>query len=193
MIAAVRGMVDAAGPDWVIVDIGGVSLRVFIPATTANQLPPIGSSIRLLTYLQVREDALTLYGFLTQSDLDFFEQVTGVTGVGPKIALAMLSSAPSDALRAAIASENLDSLTKVPGIGRRLAGRLILELRGKLTPPDGALAGILGPTDPDVQAALVGLGYATADAQAAIANLPAGKVLPVEDRIRLALQFFAKR
>lgn len=193
MIAAVRGLVGAAGPDWVVVDIGGVSLRVFIPATTANQLPPIGDTVRLMTYLQVREDALTLYGFLTQSDLEFFEQVTGVTGVGPKIALAMLSAAPSDALRQAIASENLDSLTKVPGIGRKLAGRLILELRGKLTPPDGALTGILGPADPEVQAALVGLGYATSDAQAAIASLPAGKVLPVEDRIRLALQFFAKR
>jgi Holliday junction DNA helicase RuvA len=193
LIAAVRGALEAAGPDWVIVDVGGVSLRVLVPSTAAMKMPPIGETLRLLTYLQVREDALTLYGFLSQSDLEFFEQVTAVTGVGPKIALAMLSAAPSDALRHAIASENLDSLTKVPGVGRKLAGRLILELRGKLTPADGSLGVILGPADPEVQAALVGLGYAASDAQEAIASLPAGKDLPVEDRIRLALRFFAKR
>ena len=193
MIAAVRGLLEAAGPDWVIVEVGGISLKVFIPTTAGSKLPPIGETLRLLTYLQVREDALTLYGFLSPSDLEFFEQVTAVTGVGPKIALAMLSAAPSDVLRQAIASENLDSLTKVPGVGRKLAGRLILELRGKLTPADGALGVILGPADPEVQAALVGLGYPASDAQAAIASLPPGKELPVEDRIRLALRYFAKR
>ena len=193
MIAAIRGTVGATGPDWVIVDVGGISLRAFIPSTTGSRLPPVGGQVRLLTYLQVREDSLTLYGFLDQSDLEFFEQVTGVTGVGPRIALAMLSAAPSDILRQAIASENLDSLTKVPGVGRKLAGRLILELRGKLTPPDGTLGTIVGPIDPDVLSALIGLGYPTPDAMEAVATLPTDKVLPVEDRIRLALRYFAKR
>ena len=193
MIAAVRGTLEAHGTDAVIVDVGGISLRVFVPTSALARLPAVGQSIRLVTYLYLREDLIALYGFLTSDELALFEQLIGVTGVGPKLALAILSSAPSDALRTAIASENLDNLTRIPGIGKKLAGRLILELRGKLTPPPGEAAAPVSSTDADVVEVLVSLGYNPADAQAAVKSLPTGRDLDLEERIRLALQFFAKR
>ncbi|HVC34573.1 MAG TPA: Holliday junction branch migration protein RuvA, partial [Chloroflexota bacterium] len=126
-------------------------------------------------------------------ELAVFEQLLGVSGVGPKLALTMLSGLSAENLRRAIASENVENLTVIPGIGRKLAGRLILELRGKLTAPDGAKTAEGQPMDADVAEALIGLGYAPADAQAAVKSLPKDKALDLEDRLRLALQFFAKR
>lgn len=193
MIAGVRGTLESVGPDWAIVSVGGFSLRINVPASTANRLPQSGQPVHLVTHLYLREDAIALFGFVTPDELSLFEQLIAVTGVGPRLALAMLSSAPSDVLRQAIASENLDNLTRIPGIGRKLAGRLILELRGKLTAPDGVTAGPGPPADVDVVDALVGLGYAPVDAQAALKSVPKDKVLDLEDRIRLALQYFARR
>jgi len=193
MIAGVRGPVEAVGPDWVVVDVGGISLRLAIPASSTNRLPPIGQTVRLLTHLYVREDAIALYGFLTSDELAFFEQVIGVTGVGPKLALAMLSAAPSETLRQAIASESVDALVRVPGIGRKLASRLILELRGKLTPANGPIVATPATADQDLIAALVGLGYSPADATTAVQSVSSEHSLDLEERIRRALQFFARR
>ncbi len=193
MIAGVRGNLEAVGVDWVIIDVHGVALRVSVPASTVNRLPAIGQPLRLSTYLYLREDAIALYGFLTPDELALFEQLIGVTGVGPKLALAMLSAAPSDQLRQAIASENLDNLTRIPGIGKKLAGRLILELRGKLTAPEAAPSAPATPSDVDLIEALVGLGYAPADAQAALKSLPKDRAIDLEERLRLALQYFARR
>jgi Holliday junction DNA helicase RuvA len=193
VIAGVRGNLEAVGVDWVIIDVHGVALRVSVPASTVNRLPAIGQPLRLSTYLYLREDAIALYGFLTPDELALFEQLIGVTGVGPKLALAMLSAAPSDQLRQAIASENLDNLTRIPGIGKKLAGRLILELRGKLTAPEAAPSAPATPSDVDLIEALVGLGYAPADAQAALKSLPKDRAIDLEERLRLALQYFARR
>ncbi len=193
MISAVRGTLEAVGTEWAIVDVGGVSLRVFAPTSTLNRLPEIGQTVRLLTHLYLREDALALYGFTTSDELALFEQLLGVSGVGPRLALAMLSAAPAESLRQAIASESVENLTTIPGIGKKLAARLILELRGKLTAPDGAKPVAERPIEADVADALVGLGYTPADAQAAIKSLPTDRALELEERIRLALQFFAKR
>jgi Holliday junction DNA helicase RuvA len=194
MIAGVRGVLEAQGLDAVVVGVGGLSLRVFAPSSTISRLPPVGAEIRLLTHLVVREDQLALYGFGTPEELALFEQLITVTGVGPRLALAILSAASSDVLRQAIAGENLEVLQKVPGIGKKLAGRLILELRGKLTaaPNGAAAAGPAPPADSDVLEALLGLGYAPADAQAALRSLPSGEQ-DLEQRIKLALQFFARR
>src|SRR5438128_413567 len=112
MIAAVRGAIEAIGPDWVVVDVGGVSLRVAVPASSTSRLPTIGQTVRLLTHLYLREDIVALYGFLRPDELSFSEQVIGVSGVGPKLALAMLSSASSDVLRQAIATESVDALIR---------------------------------------------------------------------------------
>ncbi len=193
MIAAVRGALEAHGPDWVIVDVGGISLRVAVPASSISRLPPLGESVRLITHLYLREDVVALYGFLSPDDLSLFEQLLGVAGVGPKVALSMLSAAPSASLRQAIASENLDNLTKIPGIGKKLASRLILELRGKLTAPEAGTFAPIATVDSDVVEALVGLGYPLNDAQAALRSLPADREVELEERIRLALQFFTRR
>jgi Holliday junction DNA helicase RuvA len=193
VISAVRGTLEAVGPDWAIVDIGGVSVRVFAPSSTLNRLPPIGQNVRLLTHLHLREDAISLYGFLSPDELAVFEQLLGVSGVGPKVALAMLSAASAEGLRQAIASESVEQLTVIPGIGKKLAARLILELRGKLTVSNGASPPVQRSVDADVADALLGLGYSPADVQAAIKSLPADRALDLEDRIRLALQYFAKR
>ncbi|HUX86776.1 MAG TPA: Holliday junction branch migration protein RuvA [Chloroflexota bacterium] len=192
MITAVRGILEMVGPDWAVVGVGGLSLRVFAPTTTLSTLPAIGQRVHLHTYFQVREDALALYGFQSPDDLALFEQLIGVSGVGPRLALAMLSSAPSEILRVAIASEKAENLTKIPGIGRKLAGRLILELRGKIVSPEQA-AGAVEPTpDADVTQALVGLGYSPADALAAVRSLGTTPPTDLEDRIRQALRFFAR-
>jgi Holliday junction DNA helicase RuvA len=193
MIAAIRGPIEAVGPDWVVVDVGGVSLRVSVPTSTVSRLPAIGHVVRLVTHLYLREDQLALYGFFSPDELAFFEQVITVSGVGPKLALAMLSAAPSETLRQAIASESLDALTRVPGIGKKLAARLILELRGKLTAAPGAPVTVTSTPDQDVLAALVGLGYTPADATLAIQNTSGENNLDLEERIRRALQFFARR
>src|SRR5579883_999311 len=192
MITAVRGVLEAVGPEWAIVGVGGLSLRIFAPTTTLNALPPIGQTIHLHTYFQVREDALALYGFQSPDDLAFFEQLIAVLGVGPKLALAMLSSASSDTLRAAIASEKAENLTKIPGIGRKLAGRLILELRGKIVSPEQGPPPVEAIPDVDVIEALVGLGYTPADAQAAIRSLGPNPPAELEERIRQALRYFAR-
>lgn len=192
MITSVRGVLEAVGPDWAIVGVGGLSLRVFAPTTTLSTLPPIGQLVHLHTYFQVREDALALYGFQSPDDLAFFEQLIGVSGVGPKLALAMLSSAPTEILRTAIASEKAENLTKIPGIGRKLAGRLILELRGKIVGPEEGARTVEPIPDADVTEALVGLGYSPADAQAAVRSLGTTPPTDLEERIRQALRYFAR-
>jgi len=192
MITAVRGALEAVGPDWAVVGVGGLSLRVFAPTTTLSTLPAIGQVVHLHTYFQVREDVLALYGFQSPDDLALFEQLIGVSGVGPKLALAMLSSAPSEILRTAIASEKAENLTKIPGIGRKLAGRLILELRGKIVSPEGGTRTVEPTPDADVTEALVGLGYSPADALAAVRSLGTTPPTDLEERIRQALRFFAR-
>jgi len=192
MITAVRGALEAVGPDWAVVGVGGLSLRVFAPTTTLSTLPAIGQVVHLHTYFQVREDVLALYGFQSPDDLALFEQLIGVSGVGPKLALAMLSSAPSEILRTAIASEKAENLTKIPGIGRKLAGRLILELRGKIVSPEGGTRTVEPTPDADVTEALVGLGYSPADALAAVRSLGTTPPTDLEERIRQALRFLAR-
>lgn len=192
MISGVRGVLEHVGADSIIVGVGGISLRVFVPATVINRAPPIGQPVQLLTYLNVREDALTLYGFQSPDDLSLFEQLLGVTGVGPKLALTMLSSVSGETLRAAIASEKVENLLPIPGVGRKLAGRLILELRGKLSSPAEATAATATPVDVEVTEALIGLGYSPADAQVAIQSIASSDATDLEERIRLALQFFAR-
>ena len=192
MISGVRGVLEHVGADSIIVGVGGISLRVFVPTSVINRAPPVGQPVQLLTYLNVREDALTLYGFQSPDDLSLFEQLLGVTGVGPKLALTMLSSVSGETLRAAIASEKVENLLPIPGVGRKLAGRLILELRGKLSSPAEAKAETATPVDVEVTEALIGLGYSPADAQVAIQSIASSDTTDLEERIRLALQFFAR-
>ncbi len=195
MIAALRGNLLAVGADYAVIEAGGVGYQVWAPRGVLQNLPPIGEEARLHTYLIVREDALLLYGFSTLAERSFFELLLTVTGVGPKVALGLLSSTPLDQLQIAIASENAAMLAQVPGIGKKTAARLILELKPKINL--GAVAPGLAAATPgaahangEVQEVLQSLGYSAAEAQAAVAALPADAPPELEERLRLALRYF---
>ena len=189
MIAGLRGRLEAKLPDALLVDVGGVVYRVNTSATTLDEAGEVGEPVRLQTYLFVREDQLTLYGFVTAEELRLFETLIGVTGVGPRLACALLSHVRSDALLDAITRENADLLATVPGVGKKTAARLILELRGKLVP-----AGPLAASSPalredaEVIEALRALGYTTAEAHGAVGRLPRDADMTVEERVVAALQ-----
>jgi Holliday junction DNA helicase RuvA len=182
VIASLAGTVVAIEPGMAVLEVGGLGLRVLVPASTSARLPPIGERAKLLTHLLVREDARTLYGFATAAELELFEQLLTVRGLGPARALALLSGSSVEALRAAIAGENTAVLLRIPGIGRRLAAQIVLDLKDKVGPV-GAEAG----TDGEVLAWLTAMGFPPAEAQAAVAKLPRDPSLPLEERVRQAL------
>ncbi len=195
-VASVHGLVSRTGPDWAIVEVGGLGLRVSVPVGLAASLAE-GQEVALHTHLQVREDGMSLFGFETSTDLDVFESLITVSGIGPKAALALLSSMTARELATAVVQGDVVRLRAVPGIGDKTAGRLVLELQGKLTAlalgPDGAPAEpAKAPADNDVVAALVSLGYSQTEAAAAAAEVDGGD-RPLEERIRLALGIFARK
>ncbi len=193
MIATLHGEVRAKGSDWALVEVGGIGFRVRVPAAVLEELGDVGDTVRLYTHLLLRDDALTLYGFATAEQLELFEVLLTVSGVGPKLALALLSSTSAEALRLAIAREDVDLLTRVPGVGRKMASRLILELKGRIDLGRLGLPGAaaLPPEQAELLEVLTSLGYTTAEARAALASLPAeSKELPLEERLRMALRYF---
>ncbi len=197
-VARLRGIVEEKGADWAVVCVGGVGLLTALPTTTADALA-VGEQASLYTHLHVREDALTLFGFGAREDLVLFEQLISVSGVGPRVALGLLSTLDHRQLTLAIAGGRADVLRRVPGIGQKTAERLVLELRDKVTPPaagseEGAAPpAASGRTDAEVVAALMGLGYSQAEAAQAAERLPQDAQAPLEDRVRMALGFFARR
>src|SRR5438046_1512651 len=149
MIAGLRGTLLTKAGDHVVIDVGGVWYKVFVPGTVAADLGNEGEPVTIHTYLYVREDQLALYGARNAEQLAMFETLLGVTGVGPKMALAILGTFPVDTLQNAIGQGDLVLLTRVPGVGKKLAQRLVLELKGKLdlaTLGGGGLAAFSGPT-----------------------------------------------
>jgi Holliday junction DNA helicase RuvA len=180
MIGAVSGTLVEIYPDGALVDVGGVGYRVHSPVSVLTRLPAPGKKLRLYTHLHVREDALTLFGFTTSEERDIFEVLIGVNGIGPKGALAVLSVHAPDALRRAILGEDLDALTMIPGVGKKTAARMILELKEKLGAFDGDLvpAGasvVVREALGEVRAALLQLGYTTTEAREAIERVAAAK------------------
>jgi Holliday junction DNA helicase RuvA len=194
MIRMVRGTVIGRGKDFVVLDVGGatggIGLRVGVPEAVAAEAA-LHQTITLHTYLQVREDALNLYGFADEEELAIFELLLGVSGVGPKVALSTLSTLSPDALRNAIASDEPGLIARVPGVGKRTAEKIVLDLRDKLKPSVSGLHGLAVSTDVDVEVidALIALGYSVVEAQRAVQRLPKDAV-GVEDRLRLALAQF---
>ncbi|MDD2858250.1 MAG: Holliday junction branch migration protein RuvA [Candidatus Nanopelagicales bacterium] len=171
MIAFIRGSVQAVGPDTVVVDLGGVGLQATCTAPTALALR-VGERVELLTSLVVREDGWTLYAFATAEERTIFEQVQTVTGIGPRIALAVLGTMAPDELRAAVATDDLTALVRIPGIGRKGAQRLVLELKDRLGAPSGGVASRALPVDArwqsSVAAGLTSLGWSAREAEAAV-------------------------
>lgn len=189
MIAALRGRIDAKTADALLIDVSGVIYRVFTSATTVSDVAEVGSTVEVRTHLFVREDQLTLYGFATDDELHLFETLIGVTGVGPRLACAILSRVRSDRLQDAIARENADFLATVPGVGKKTAARLILELRGKLTPTTSVAISEQGRAEHDeVVEALQALGYSAAEAHEAALSVPPASGLTVEERVFAALR-----
>src|SRR5437588_3134351 len=183
MIERLRGRIDECGDEWVIVDLGAVSLRVNATRTTLAQIGPPGAEVTLYTYLYLREDVVAFYGFGAREERAAFERLLSVTGVGPRAALAVLSVLSPAALRETIESERVDALLRVPGIGRKTAQRVILELKGKLVPL-GIPALVTPAADGDLVTVLVNLGYSAAEATEALRGVPGREGLSDEDRLR---------
>ena len=192
MIAGLSGTLVAVGKDHVVVQVGGVGFQVFVPQRLLGSLESPGQEMTLFTHLHVRENELTLYGCGSEEEMALFRLLQTVSGIGPRVALSILSSLPPDRLRAAIAQEDETTLARVPGIGPKMAKKLVFDLRDKIAAelPSGEAAPLVTPADADLIAALTGLGYSVAEAQEAIRSLPR-EALPLEERVRLALAYFA--
>jgi holliday junction DNA helicase RuvA len=190
MIATLRGEIAQIEENALILEVGGVGLRVFVPSTLRSRTKA-GEVLLLHTHLVVREDALTLYGFESRAERELFHTLLGVDGVGPKVALSVLSTMTLDAIQRAVFAEEADLLSRVPGVGKKTAQKMALHLKDKLKPMD-ALATVAAMTDRDseVLAALTALGYSVVEAQAAIQSLPRDAPEDTEERLRMALQYF---
>lgn len=199
MISYVRGELVAIEEDKVIVDVNGVGFGVFMPAQSMNYLPMIGEEVKLHTYMNVREDALQLYGFLTRDDLKVFKLVIGVSGIGPKGGLSILSQMSPDDLRFAVMANDAKTIAKAPGIGKKTAEKLIIELKDKLdiedvlnkTVDDSNVVNLSNASN-EVQAeavqALVALGYGSMEATKAVKKVPIEEETTVEELLKSALK-----
>ncbi|RME87154.1 MAG: Holliday junction branch migration protein RuvA [Anaerolineae bacterium] len=190
MIATLQGEIAHVVENALIIEIGGVGLRVHVPAPLRERARP-GERIRLHTHLVVRENELALYGFETQAERDLFIALLGVNGVGPRLALAILSALTTDAVTRAVFNEEPEILSRVPGVGKKTAQRIILHLRDRLKPGEALQAvATMSDADSEVLAALTALGYSVVEAQTAIQSLPPDAPEDVEERLRLALGYF---
>ncbi len=191
MIARLTGVLSEKAPPFVLLDVNGVGYEVQVPMSTFYNLPELGAKVTLLTQFIVREDAQLLYGFATAVERESFRELVKITGVGPRIALAVLSGLSTNELAQAVAAQEAGRLVKVPGIGKKTAERLLLELKGKLAPALGA-AGVVVASDAqaDILQALVALGYSDKEAQLALKALPPDAT--VSDGIKLALKSLAR-
>ncbi|MFT3859148.1 MAG: Holliday junction branch migration protein RuvA [Aquabacterium sp.] len=187
MIARLTGLLAEKSPPHVLVDVNGVGYEVQVPMSTFYNLPELGAKVTLLTQFIVREDAQLLFGFLTAAERASFRELIKITGVGPRIALAVLSGLNANELAQAVSAQDASRLVKVPGIGKKTAERLLLELKGKIAPvlaPPGFAA--VSDAQTDILQALVALGYSDKEAQVALKKLPAD--VSVSEGIKQALK-----
>ncbi|MGP8079218.1 MAG: Holliday junction branch migration protein RuvA [Dehalococcoidales bacterium] len=193
MIASLQGIIDAVSTDGMIVNVNGVGFKVGVPTSVLSESGVVGREIKLFTHLHVREDDWSLYGFASIDELKLFETLISVSGLGPKTAMGMLSAMSADQVAMAIASGSVEMLTTIPGIGKKTADRLILELKDKvggvmISTPTGRAA----QENADVIATLVSLGYSGPETARAVNALPAGRKLSLEEKVKLALQYLGK-
>jgi len=191
MIASLHGKLESLGSDWAVINVGGIGFQVYMPTSTLSTLSTTGEEVKLYTHLHLKEDNASLYGFASADELGLFQTLISVSGLGPKLALAMLSAMNVDKLTMAIATGSTDLLTVIPGIGKKVANRLILELKDKvgagwITTPASALA----QENADVLAALTSLGYSVSEANQAVATLPPSSDLSLEEKLKQALGYF---
>ena len=189
MIASISGKVIQLTKETVIIDINGLGIEVFVPKPLLGETEA-GDLLYLYTYMLVREDNISLYGFASLEEKQLFLQFLAVGGIGPKLSLAILSSLSIDNIRSAILSEKPDYFSRVPGIGKKTAQKIIIQMQGKL--PEGEGLGIRSITDVDdaVVDALISLGYSVVEAQTALQTIPKDTPDDVESKLRVALQYF---
>jgi Holliday junction DNA helicase RuvA len=190
MIASVKGEIIDKGEHFLVVQVGGVGLQVFVPAALIESYE-IGEHAQLYTHLVVREDNLSLYGFDSHDSRNLFQNLITVNGVGPRLALAVLSSLSVDMIYQAVLGEQSQIFAQVPGIGSKTAQKIVLYLHDKLKPLEaaGIISGVRD-VNRELMDALVGLGYSVIEAQTAIQALPKDAPDELEERLRMALQFF---
>ena len=197
MIGFVQGKVDAISEDNVVIDTGGIGYNVRISAKTAQELPGIGQEVRLYTYTSVREDGISLFGFLSRDSLDIFKKIITVNGIGPKGGLAVLSVMSADELKFAIISGNAQAITKAPGIGKKTAERVILDLKDKISVEDTQIRKEIssydglpqtGKAQSEAVEALTALGYSATAALHAVRQIEHAEEMDVEAILKLALK-----
>ena len=184
LVTSISGTLQRTGEDWVDVGMGGITLRVSVPDTAVDSIGRVGQDIILYTSLQVREDSISLYGFPTEDEKHTFETLLNISGIGPRLALAMLGRFSPMSLLQAVEAGDTRALSTVPGVGRRTASRIVLELKGKLDLDFGRTDG--GGVDSDLVDALTALGYGYTEAHEAISRTESEA--PDEERIRSALE-----
>ncbi|MBE2270072.1 MAG: Holliday junction branch migration protein RuvA [Anaerolinea sp.] len=189
MIASLEGKVAAVAGDHLVVVVNGIGYKVFTPRNSLSLFE--GEAVYLHTEMIVREDSITLYGFATVAERDVFNKLIMVSGVGPKLALSVLSTISIDTLRTAVATGNPDLLGRIPGVGKKMGEKIVFELKDKLKGADGIIAASsAGNVDKDVMDALIGFGYSIAEAQAALQSIPPDAPKDFDERMRRALQYF---
>ncbi len=186
LISAIFGNLETKGVDFADISIGGITLRANISTKTSEDLGEVGRPVRLHTSLQVRQDQISLYGFSTEEDRITFDTLININGVGPRLALAILSTFTAGELSTVVNSEDSNTLTEVPGVGKRTASRILLELKGKVDQISDIIT--VDNKTQDVLAALTALGYSAQEARQAMANVAPNEDISGEDWIRIALQ-----
>lgn len=186
MITNIKGKIIKIGVDWMDIDLGPISLRINVPNSSISALGKTGDTITLFTSLQVREDSMTLYGFESDESRSSFESLISINGVGPRLGLAVMSMFSVSDLMQAVNTEDQLAFSKVPGVGKKTAGRIILELKGHLSKDFSGLES--GESPSEVLEALTSLGYSFNEASEAIRLSGAGSDLPMEERVRAALE-----
>jgi Holliday junction DNA helicase RuvA len=191
MIASLSGRLQEKNPDSLVIEVGGIGLQVFVPATLRDEARP-GETLFLYTHLVVRQDAFSLFGFETREGRDFFNLLLSVNGVGPRMALTILSTLSPDAIRRAVFHEQAEVFNRVPGVGKKTAQKILLQLQDKVKPEIGLEpVATFSDVDGEVLDALTALGYSVVEAQAALQSIPRDTPQEVETRLRLALQYFS--
>lgn len=190
MIASLEGTINYIYDDSLVINVGGVGFRVFVPKNMAKEAE-LYKSCSLFTHLVVREDALTLFGFETAEERDIFVLLLGANGVGPRTGLAILSTMSVGLIKQAISADEADLFTRVPGVGKKTAQSIVLQLQGKFKGESSLVDKSLRDVDTEVLDALTGLGYSIVEAQAAVQMIPKDAPKDLESRLRLALQYFS--
>lgn len=193
MISSIHGAVEQRGPGWVVVRVGGFGVKVFVPLSALDNLPVSSKEVHLHTHFHLREDAVALYGFILPEELVLFQSLITISGVGPKLALSVLSSLTPEQVAIGVASGNPDSLSGVPGVGKKIASRIVLELKGKLEKEWLAGSEPVAAENADVLAALAALGYTPAEAMQALSRIAPSPGQALEDRVTQALRYLGRQ